>query len=96
VTSDTAFFGELALDGNTRAVSGSLATAQAAADFGLKKIYVPTAVASQAALISSIQVYPVKSLFELYQHLLGEVKIVPLSNQEIKGKSAPAHSQASC
>ena len=90
VTSDTAFFGELALDGNTRAVSGSLATAQAAADFGLKKIYVPTAVASQAALISSIQVYPVKSLFELYQHLLGEVKIVPLSNQEIKGKSAQA------
>jgi len=90
IDTDTAFFGELALDGNTRPVSGSLATAQAAADFGLKKIFVPNAVATQAALISCIEVYPVKSLFELYQHFLGEVKISAITKQEIRGKSAQA------
>ncbi len=87
---DTAFFGELALDGNTRPVSGALATAQAAVDFGLKKLYAPTQVAAQAALVSSITVYPVSSLFELYQHLLGEVTITPLTNTEILGQNTHA------
>ena len=77
---DCAFFGELALDGSTRGVAGALATAQAAVDFNLSKLYVSAEVAGQAACIENLTVYPVKSLFELYQHLLGEVSIAPLKN----------------
>ncbi|MBA3678990.1 ATP-binding protein, partial [Candidatus Saccharibacteria bacterium] len=87
---ECAFFGELALDGSTRPVSGALATAQAAADFGLTTLFVSAKVANQAALIPNITVYPVQSLFELYQHLLGEITISPLSSKVTKGINAQA------
>lgn len=90
ISKDCAFFGELALDGTTRPVAGALATAQAAANFGLTTLYVSSEVASQAALIDSLTVYPVSSLFELYQHLLGEVTITPLSATAIDGQNTIA------
>ena len=39
--SESIFYGELALDGTTRGVSGCLAAAQAAATRGFKQIFVP-------------------------------------------------------
>lgn len=65
------FIGELALDGKLRPVPGVLAYAQLAAGRGLKRIYVPTANASEAALIQAIEVVPVTSLRQLYHHLIG-------------------------
>jgi len=84
VQKDSVFFGELALDGSTRAVSGALATAQVAAQFGITKLFFSASVAAQAALIQSLEVYPVNNLFELYQHLLGEKTIKPLPYNKLK------------
>jgi magnesium chelatase family protein len=78
IPQDSMFFGELALDGSTRSVSGALATAQIATKLGFKKLYISSSVAKQAAIIEDLEVYPVENLFELYQHLLGEKSITPL------------------
>ncbi len=87
IPKDSVFFGELALDGSTRSVSGALATAQIANQLGLKKLYISSSVATQAAVIDSVQVFPVENLFELYQHLLGEKMINPLPHTKLIGNT---------
>jgi magnesium chelatase family protein len=78
------FYGELGLDGSTRPVSGALATAQVAVEMGFDELYISEESATQAAVIENIKVYPVKNLFSLYQHLLGETVITPLGKTVIK------------
>ncbi len=85
IPSDCLFCGELGLDGTTRNVAGALATAQAATKFGIKKLFISESVAAQAAMINSLVVYPVKNLFELYQHLLGEKLIAPYERPSFEG-----------
>lgn len=84
VGKDCIFFGELALDGSTRGIAGALATAQAAVQMGIKKLFVSADVASQAAIARNIEVYPVRNLFELYRHFLGEIKISPLKFRDLE------------
>jgi len=79
ISPKTAFYGELGLDGTTRPVLGAIAAAQACVEHGLDELYVTSEVASQAAMVEGIMVYPVQSLFELYRHLIGEKKIIPLA-----------------
>lgn len=80
----SAFFGELALDGSTRSLNGALATAQAAKMCGFTKLYISADIADQAALVKDIEIYPVKSIGQLYEHLIGEKAILPLGPQSIK------------
>lgn len=49
VPADAAFLGELALDGSLRPVSGVLPMALAAAEHGIRALYVPTENAAEAA-----------------------------------------------
>jgi magnesium chelatase family protein len=84
------FYGELGLDGATRPVSGALATAQMAVELGFDELYISAESASQAAVIENITVLPVKNLFQLYQHLLGETQISPLGKTAIKASSSVA------
>lgn len=90
VHQEAIFYGELALDGSTRPVAGALATAQVAAQLGMKELFLPSSIAKQAAVIGSLRVYPVQNLFELYQHLLGEKCIDAIDTQELSGKRAKA------
>lgn len=69
------FAGELALDGKLRPIPGVLAYAQLAQERGFERIYVPSANASEAALIKGIDVIPVANLRQLYRHLIGERSI---------------------
>lgn len=87
ISKDSMFFGELALDGSTRPVRGALATAQVARQLGMKKLYISSSVAQQAAAIDDIEVYPVENLFELYQHLINEVSITPLPTTKLSAQS---------
>lgn len=73
------FYGELALDGKTRSVPGCLAVAQAAAENAITCLYVPAQNAAHAALVPNVTIYPVKSLAQLYKHLIGEELINPLT-----------------
>jgi len=78
------FMGELGLDGATRPIPGAISSAQACYENGFDELYISESVAKQAALVSGINVYPVSSLLQLYKHLIGEEKIIPLPCTKIK------------
>ncbi|MFH1739908.1 MAG: YifB family Mg chelatase-like AAA ATPase [bacterium] len=65
------FLGELALDGAVRPVRGVLPIAVKAREDNLKSLYVPTDNAEEAAVVDGLQVYPVKTLQEVLEHLSG-------------------------
>ena len=71
------FVGELSLDGIVRHTRGVLPMAAAARANGFKRMFVPEADAPEAALIPDLDVYPVKSLADLYNHLAGRRLIEP-------------------
>ena len=74
---DSIVIGELSLDGTVRHSKGILPVAAAAREQGFKRIFVPEMDAAEAALIPDLEVIPVKSLSELYKHLIGEKTIEP-------------------
>lgn len=63
--------GELSLDGVVRHARGVLPMAAAARANGYRRMFVPEADAAEAALIPGLEIYPVKTLAELYNHLAG-------------------------
>lgn len=69
--------GELSLDGVVRHTRGVLPMAAAARANGFKRMFVPEVDAGEAALIPDLEVYPVKSLAHLYDHLAGRRLIEP-------------------
>lgn len=72
-----AFAGELALDGQLRAIKGAITMAETAKEAGLTHLYLPAANVAQAQLVEGITVIGVDSLKSLYLHLKQEVKITP-------------------
>jgi len=77
---DALIVGELSLDGSVRHVNGVLPMASTAETAGYKRLFVPAMDAPEAALIEGIAVYPVGSLYELVQHLRGDVEIPRYEN----------------
>ncbi|NCO60380.1 MAG: ATP-dependent protease [Deltaproteobacteria bacterium CG_4_8_14_3_um_filter_51_11] len=65
------FMGELALDGLLRPVKGVLPIAVGARDKDLKGIFLPEENAPEAAVVEGVNVYPVRSLSEVVEALLG-------------------------
>ncbi len=76
---DAVFVGELALDGELRAVRGALPMVAVAHDRGARRAFVPAANAPEAALVDGIAIYPVRTLAQLAAHLLGKELIAPYS-----------------
>ena len=81
---DTLIVGELSLDGSVRHVRGVLLIASKAKEMGFKQLCVPACDAPEAALIPGIDVLPVHSLLELYNHFTGEKTIEPQQPCELK------------
>jgi magnesium chelatase family protein len=67
--------GELSLDGSVRHIRGVLPMAALARQENFKRIFVPHNDAGEAALIPDLEVIPVPSLAELYDHLSGQNKL---------------------
>ena len=84
IDKNSAFLGELGLDGSARPIAGALSLAQACVENNITELYISAGVAKQAALIEGITIYPVESLSQLYRHLIGESKIIPLNQTKIK------------
>jgi len=76
---DKLFVGELALNGDLRAVNGVLPIAIKARDIEIKTIFVPSANANEAKLVKELEVVPIDNLRQLVAHLLEEEKILPLA-----------------
>lgn len=75
---NSAFLGELSLSGELRPVNGVLPMAIKAKECGIKKFYVPADNAKEAAVMGDIQVYPVKTVTQLFKHLTGLSQIQPV------------------
>ena len=66
--SDTAFIGELSLDGSLRAVPGILPAAAGLKEQGIKTLIVPKENAEEAAIIQGLTVYGAENLNEIVCH----------------------------
>ncbi len=81
MTENTAFIGELSLDGRLRPVSGILPTIMGLKENNVSKIIVPKENAAEAALAGSIEVYPAESLTDVVEffnpNCIEEFKIEP-------------------
>lgn len=76
------FVGELALDGNVRPVAGTLNICSVAKSKGFEEVFIPKANAAEVMNVSDIDIYPVKSLRQLVDHLEEREKITALYPEE--------------
>ncbi len=74
---DSAFLGELSLDGRLRPVSGILPMALAAKRAGITRLFLPADNAPEATLADGLEIIPVGTVKELAEHLAGEAPIPP-------------------
>ena len=65
---NTAFLGELSLDGSLRAVNGILPIVSGLKDFEIKQVVVPYENAKEAALIPGVKVLAAKTLTDVVNH----------------------------
>ena len=79
---DTAFLGELSLTGELRPVRGALPMALCAGRNGVKDLFVPADIASEAAYAANVAVYPVTHVSELLEHLKGKKRLEPIAVRE--------------
>ena len=68
----TAFIGELTLDGNLRSVAGVLPMVLAAAERGVRRVFVPEPQAREAAMVPDMEVFGMRSLGQVVAELRGE------------------------
>lgn len=73
-----AFIGELSLAGDVRGVRGVLPMLIAAADCGIKQVFIPASNAAEARVVDNITVYAVKNIKQLAEHLEGITPIKPV------------------
>lgn len=83
VPGDSAFVGEVSLSGAVRPVAGALSMAIAAGKAGIARLYLPEDNAAEASFAGNIDIYPVKTVSQLLDHLSGKIKIYPLPTPEI-------------
>ena len=69
--SHCAFIGELSLSGEVRGTNGVLPMVIKAKETGFKSVFVPFANGAEGAVVEGIDVYPVKDVRELINHLKG-------------------------
>ena len=74
---DFMIMGELSLDGSVLPVRGALPMAIKARELGFKKLIVPEANVTEAAVVNRVEVYGVKSLTEAILLISGESDIEP-------------------
>ena len=74
---DSAFIGELSLDGRLRPVPGVLPMALAAKRAGIARLFVPADNAPEATLAGGLEIIPVPTVGALAAHLSGEAPIPP-------------------
>lgn len=91
-----AFIGELSLNGDVRPVNGILPMTLKARQTGIQRLFVPYLNRKEAAVVENIEVYPVKHIYELYNHIQGKEQIpreIYRKTQSGGGESYPDFSQ---
>ena len=84
---DSVFIGEVSLSGEVRKVNGVLAMVITAKQSGVKNVFVPEYNACEAAAIDGINVYAVKNIKQLFDHL---ANVLPIEKEQFKIATAPS------
>lgn len=79
---DCAFIGELSLDGMVRHVNGALPMVIRAKTEGIKRVFVPESNAFESSVVEGIEVYAVKTVKEVINHLTGQELLSPVTYDE--------------
>ncbi len=85
--SNSLFIGELSLDGALRHVTGALPQVVMAKNKNIKSIFLPKEDSREASFIKGVDIFPVPSLFDLFNHLSGKIllgKQKPVSFDSLK------------
>ena len=91
-TDKVIFLGELALNGDLRAVRGVLPIMISARDKGFTKFILPYENRKEAGFIEGVDVYPAKNLKEVVQHLSG-LNPIPSLPTSVFSKTASVEKQ---
>lgn len=86
---ESVFIGELSLSGTVKSIKGVLPMVIASKEHGFKDIYVPFDNCEEAAVIDGINVYGVKSLKELVEHINDVNKLKPVEVKPFKHYELP-------
>ena len=79
---DSIFLGELSLEGNLRHTNGILPAVIFAKENKYNNIFVPWINKEEAGLIEGINIFPVRNLIELVDHLTGKNLIAPYKSEK--------------
>ena len=79
---DTAFLGEVSLDGTINPIRGALPLAICLRAAGVKNLVLPAANACEAAILKDINILPVSRLMEAAEYAMGTRTIEPYSCEE--------------
>ena len=83
---ETAFLGEVSLDGTINPVRGALPLAICLRQAGVKNLILPAANAQEAAILEDINILPVRQLAEAAAYALGKREITPYKLKETQIK----------
>jgi magnesium chelatase family protein len=86
---DYLFVGELNLNGEVRSVRGALPLAVMARDNGMRGIVLPQENAAEAAVVSDIEVIPVRHLSDVTAHVRGHTPIDPVVAEPLDDDERP-------
>lgn len=79
IIKNSAFVGEVALNGEIRAVNGITSMVLTAKEHGTENIFVPIENEKEASAVGGINVYGVQSLTHFVNHAVGKIKLVPIT-----------------
>ena len=88
---NSAFVGELSLSGEIKSIKGVLPMVIAAKEHGIKEIFVPYDNCEEAAVIEGINVYGVKTLKEVVEHINDINIIAPVEIKPFKTFDIPSY-----
>lgn len=81
-TDGCAFIGELSLSGEVHGVNGVLPMVIRAQKEKIKKIFIPYYNRREGAVVKGIEIYPVKNVKQLLEHLNGKKEIEPIGSED--------------
>ena len=84
------FFGELALSGELRPITGVLPLIISARDKGFKKFVIPKANEKEASFVCGVEVYAAETLMEVVNHLSGLKPLPMVQAREFTLRNDPA------
>ncbi len=83
---DTAFVGEVSLNGDLRGINGVLPMVLLAKKEGFKRVFVPEINAYEASVVEGIEVYGVKNTADLIRHYEGSKIISPQPAYQVRAE----------